>query len=321
MRKSWMLSLLVAPLFLSPKFNCAQDSFYHPQKEEIIRIMRRGDNTSAQLVISDPELYGLRWDTLSQPRFWRQIMRLPAEVSLISVAENRKILGAVSTDTWRNMPAITKEHFKDSLRLAHGLDTATSLLVTFGKNHFYRFREVLPSISRGIEIFREENTDPWYAQTILLIESPAQLKKSSVGAYGPFQLMRSVAISQGLKVNKMVDEREDFDKSARAAAGLIRKICLPYARNILESHGITYREDELWFRLFVMHCYHAGAGNVRRVVDVIAPTEGGMKLIQQMWRTEAGGFRNSSQNYTQLSLAALLELEEILLNEWEYVCQ
>ncbi len=42
-------------------------------------------------------------------------------------------------------------------------------------------------ISRGIEQFIINDTDPWYAQAILMIESPGKLAYSNAGAYGPFQ--------------------------------------------------------------------------------------------------------------------------------------
>jgi hypothetical protein len=153
--------------------------------------------------------------------------------------------------------------------------------------------------------------DPWYCQTILLIESPGQLRQSIDGAYGPFQLMRGVARDMGLQVNAGSDEREDLEKSAAAAARLIREICIPKTRNLLNQWWIPYDERDLWFRLLVMHVYHAGIGNVRQVFDAMQPQAGGPELIRQMWQTEAGNFGNSSQNYSQLALAALLELEAL----------
>ena len=63
-----------------------------------------------------------------------------------------------------------------------------------------------------------------------------------------------------------------------------------------------------------MHVYHAGAGNVKKAVNVINPTEGNMELITTLWQTEAGGFRNASQNYSQLVLASMLELDDIINN-------
>jgi hypothetical protein len=180
------------------------------------------------------------------------------------------------------------------------------------KNHFYRFHAVMPQITRGIEGFANNVVDPWYAQAILLIESPGQLVKSTAGAYGPFQLMKNVAINQGLTVNNSVDERGDFDKSAWAASQLLKKICIPEARRILQAKNLDYQENDLWFRLFVMHIYHAGASNVAKVVDAINPTQGGQQLIQNMWQTKAGGFGNASQNYSQVVLAALLTLDKIL---------
>src|SRR5690554_8012570 len=79
-------------------------------------------------------------------------------------------------------------------------------------------------------------------------------------------------------------------------------VCIPEAKVILDRHGIAYHENDLWFRLFVMHIYHAGAANVSGVVNKINPSTGGMDLIQAMWVTENGRFRNASQNYTQIAL-------------------
>ncbi len=142
-------------------------------------------------------------------------------------------------------------------------------------------------------------------------ESPGQLKKSSQ-SYGAFQLMPGVARSHGLTVNSSIDEREDFEKSARAASHLIATVCIPEAKRILNTHNISYIESDLWFRLFVLHVYHAGAINVRAVVNKINPQHGGQELIQQMWQTSAADFGNNSQNYTQLALASQLVLNDMI---------
>src|SRR5690606_6168333 len=116
--------------------------------------------------------------------------------------------------------------------------------------------------------------------------SPNKLQKSNVGAYGPFQLMKGVARMYGLKVNRSIDERADFERSAYAASSLIKNICVPRARRITDSlHIVNYDEDELWFRLLVMHIYHAGAYNVQKAVYSFNPTEGNMDLIYTLWRT------------------------------------
>ena len=187
------------------------------------------------------------------------------------------------------------------------------VFMTTGKNDFYHFNAVIPSISKGIEVFNQNGVDPWYAQAILMIESPGKLAKSNVGAYGPFQLMKAVAIKQGLTVNGAIDERKDFEKSAWAAGKLIKNICIPEAKRILNGHNLSYNENDLWFRLFVLHIYHAGSGNVSQVVNAIQPTQGGQDLITQMWQTKAGRFGNASQNYSQLALASFLVLNEMLI--------
>jgi hypothetical protein len=80
---------------------------------------------------------------------------------------------------------------------------------------------------------------------------------------------------------------------------------------MLDSLKIAnYTEEELWFRLLVMHIYHAGAYNVQKALYSFAPKEGNMELIYTLWQTQAGRFKSSSQNYSQLVLAAMLEMDE-----------
>jgi hypothetical protein len=65
-----------------------------------------------------------------------------------------------------------------------------------------------------------------------------------------------------------------------------------------------------------MHCYHAGAGNVDGVLtNVVKPTLGDKSIITTIWRSEYGGFKNSSQNYSQLALAALMILDDLILTK------
>jgi hypothetical protein len=123
--------------------------------------------------------------------------------------------------------------------------------------------------------------------------------------------MRSVAIQFGLKVNKHVDERTRLDRAAYGASRLISTICVPKVKSMLDSRGIAYSEKDLWFRLLVLHAYHAGAGNLAAAINKINPTSGGRDLITTLWKTQAAGFKNESQNYSQIALAALLNFDEL----------
>jgi hypothetical protein len=152
--------------------------------------------------------------------------------------------------------------------------------------------------------------DPWYAQAILLIESPNKLQKSNAGAYGPFQLMKDVARLFGLKVNRSIDERADFERSAYAASSLIKAVCIPKTKEILDSLHVPYNESELWFKLLVMHSYHAGPGNVKKALYTFMPAKGDMSLIYNLWHAETRHFKSASQNYSQLVLASMLEMNE-----------
>lgn len=280
----------------------------HPTDYEILEIK---NSIQKQLIIHPKIIYKDNWHQLPQTLFWRQIITLSPDSCLINVACNRKVLHKVSYHDWIKKTEPQKEFFKDSLKLVNALAAAEKINVTTGKNDFYKIKEVSPNITKGIQLFQEFGVDPWYAQAILLIESPAQLKKSISGAYGAFQLMPGVARNYGLTVNNSVDERESFERSAFGAAQLISRSCIPSVKSILQAHRISFNETDLWFRLLVMHVYHAGATNVRAVINKIQPTQGGQELIKQIWSTTAGSFGNSSQNYSQVALATQLLLHEI----------
>jgi hypothetical protein len=122
--------------------------------------------------------------------------------------------------------------------------------------------------------------------------------------------MKDVARLYGLKVNRQVDERADFERSAYAASSLIKTICIPKARKMLDSLGISdYNENDLWFRLLVMHIYHAGSYNVQCALFTFTPRQGNMDLVYNLWRAQTNRFKSASQNYSQLILAAMLEMD------------
>jgi hypothetical protein len=284
--------------------------------DEKIEIKSQGTQNT---ILSAEAIYAEGWAKLAQPIFWKQIMQLSSDSCLINIASTRTIIAKMSSAGWNGQSDAEKTVFRDSIRTLHNLVQEEHIYVTTGKSDFYQFQVVYPSISEGVEAFERYNVDPWYAQAILLIESPGQLKKSRAGAYGPFQLMPAVARAQGLTVNRHTDERKDFERSAYGASRLINTICIPEAKRILNAHNLAYEETELWFRLFVLHVYHAGSGNVRAVVNKINPAKGGQALIQSMWVNSAASFGNNSQNYTQLALASQLILDEMVHEEYDYI--
>lgn len=260
-----------------------------------------------------------RWDILPQPQFWKQIMLLSPDSCLVNVASNRVVLKKMSIKDWNAQSEEQKSQLKTKLKTEFGINQNEKVFVTTGKNDFYKFKEVYPSLSKGVAAFEKFGVDPWYAQAILLIESPGQLKKSVSGAYGAFQLMPDVARAQGLTVNSTVDERKDFERCAYGSARLLSRVCIPEAKKILERHNLTYNESDLWFRLFVLHVYHAGAGNVTAVMNKIQPKMGSQQIILDMWQNTAGGFGNNSQNYSQLALAAQLILHDMVYEQCDEI--
>jgi hypothetical protein len=280
-------------------------------------IVKKSSNTST--IMHAEALFEDRWDILAQPQFWKQIMLLSPDSCLINVASTRQILKKMSYKEWNKQSEAEKDVMRAELRSKFNLDPTTRIYVTSGKNDFYQFNEVYPQLSKGVAAFERFGVDPWYAQAILLIECPGQMKKSISGAYGAFQLMPEVARAAGLTVNGTVDERKDFDRCAYGSAHLIRKVCIPEAKRILDRHQLSYKETDLWFRLFVLHVYHAGAMNVAAVVNKIQPTVGSRQLILDMWQNTAGGFGNNSQNYTQLALAAQIILHDMVYQQCDEI--
>lgn len=278
---------------------------YH---RDIITLFDRNKNEHVNYV-HDCQLYENSIDTLPQVKFWRSIMNLTKDSAYICYSPNRCVIDRVQMKEWKTYTDAEKDLYRANLRNTNCISDSERVLLVEGKSFFYDFSKAYQNLDRGIKDFESNGVDPWYAQAILLIESPNRLQKSNVGAYGPFQLMKPVARMYGLKVNRKMDERADFDRAAYAASSLMKNICLPLTRQMLDTMCISYSETDLWFRLLVMHVYHAGAGNVRAVLQTIKPTEGGMPLILTMWRTQAKGFKTASQNYSQLVLAAMLEMD------------
>lgn len=270
--------------------------------------------------VSNKQLFAEQWDTLPHARFWQNILMLPPDSVIINVASGRKPLHFISSEEWHCQSDTEKESYRQYLRQAYGLNENEAIFVTSGKRDFYEYKSTVSQIGKAADVFLREGVDPWYAQTILLIESPGKNRqKSSAGALGPFQLMRSVGIKYGLRINKSVDERTSLEKSAGAAARLLRSACIPYLKDYLTARNIAFDEHDLWFRLLVMHIYHAGWGNVSCMLDQLNPTEGGIALFQKIWTTECRGFRNESQNYSQIALASIILFENMLHQDGDTV--
>ena len=306
-----LLTSLVSVLFLS-SFNKKNDLTKKTPKHNTESYLENPLIIDANAFVKDQQLYEQKWDKLAQPIFWRKIMKLSPDYCLVNVAETRQILTEVPRDYYMDKSRLERDAFKDSVRAAHFLSENTPIYITTGKSHYYKLENTLEAIPTAVKIFKSLDTDPWYAQAILLIESPNKLQKSPTGAYGPFQLMRGIARMYGLEVNRYKDDRRYLDKSAAAAAKFIKSVCIPETEKMLHSWKLEYNQDELWFKLLVLHVYHAGAGNVSAALNAMQPTNGGQEFIQKLWHTESRGFRNASQNYSQIALAALVELDQIL---------
>ncbi len=289
-------------------------------KQVVDKVVITYNDTIALSFVVDSSLYKEGWDTLAQAKFWRDVITMTSDTCIINVASCRKPLDKIARSIWMNQTEPEKTKYKDSICGANCFTEGTNLFVTSGKAEFYELKKVLPDISRAIRVFEQNNCDPFYAQAILLIESPGKNKaKSYVGANGPFQLMKSVARKFGLRVTKTRDDRTDLEKAARVAAKLLNGSCVAYVKQYLDERSIAYHETDLWFRLLVLHAYHAGAGSVHCVINQLNPSGGGVELFRQIWQTECGRFKNESQNYSQIALASMSNFYDIINQDGDTV--
>jgi hypothetical protein len=303
-----ILSVIVVTLSVNAK------NGFNPYKVEVNHF----NDTASKYFVRDHRIYSEGWDKLAQPHFWKTAMTLTNDSGILNIGSTREILDVLSVVEWEYKSPEYKQAYRDSVKERYCLPADEHIYFTSGKSHFYDFTDVIPSIDRAVRIFEADSTDPFFAQAILLIESPGRPKKSPVGAYGSFQLMKGVAIQMGLTVNSKVDDRKDFDLCAKGSAKLLRTVCIPETNRMLQNRNIAYSEDDLWYKLLVLHVYHAGAYNVGKALNCIpADKRVGNEIITQLWDVECGSFRNASQNYTQVALASLIELENIIMQSCE----
>ncbi len=310
-RKIGIIAAIACCCFLT---NLSSQESVRWLRSDLLSISHVKDSAVAYVVKTD-QIYSAGMDTLPQIVFWRQVMNLSPDSGIISRQGDRTIYAKWSTAAWDKLGEVKQNAYRDSVRLAHHVPDSVKIYYTAGKNDFYNATAVITDIHKGVPIFIQENVDPFYAQAILLIESPGKVRKSNAGAVGSFQLMSGVARSMGLQVNKKIDERKDFEKSAWAAAKLIRTTCIPQVNAMLIAKGIELDSASLWYRLLVLHTYHAGSGNVSAAMNIIQPTTGGIWLIRRLWVTKAASFGNASQNYSQLAVSAMLEMDVALSKE------
>jgi hypothetical protein len=272
------------------------------------------DDTSSFSYIRDNRIFSEGWNELPQVNFWKKVVSLSPDSGILNIASSRQVISKIPVKSWNYLNDSQKNLLRDSVRNVYGLNPEDRVLFTVGKNDFYDFSHAIQIIGQAYKMFEAQGVPAFYAQSILLIECPGRLQRSSAGAQGHFQLMPGVATSMGLKVNKYVDERKDFEKCAGAAAKFIQTVCIPNAEKVLTARNIAYKKSDLWFKLLVLHVYHAGSGNVAAALDAIQnkPAEGNIGLITTLWQTKAGAFGNASQNYSQIALANTLILYDLL---------
>ena len=137
------------------------------------------DEHNSNLILENEQIYSERWNILPQALFWKRIMKLSSDSCLVNVASTRQILESIDSKEWYALNKTQKLNFREEMRLKYNIQNCEKIYVTSGKSDFYKFEEVYPTLREGITVFDEMCVDPWYAQSILLIESPGQLKSLS----------------------------------------------------------------------------------------------------------------------------------------------
>lgn len=241
-------------------------------------------------------------------KFWQKVILLTKDSCIVVHKDSRNMMDVISAKRLDSLVDYSKlEIAAQCYRDSFGYETCELVKFVRGKREFFDFNKVGPLVDDAKKVFDEIGVNPIYAQFILLIESPNNPKARSIsGAVGHYQLMPFVAKKYGLVVSGARDDRHDFQLSSMAAAKLMRDYCIPNAQRMAISVRLEPNLDQLWFQLLTMHVYNAGAGNVRKAVAAVGTVRNGEELILKLWKTQAGAFGNSSQNYSQLALASYI---------------
>lgn len=268
-------------------------------------------SNAAIVYLKLPNVIGEGWDTMPEINFWRRIISTSADSSVANIFATRTCLKTFSRHAIDSFEKAGKlEVLREEIRNQYNAPAGSRIIFTSGRKWFYNFEPVKGKIGRGMKIFDSLGVDPFYAQTVLLIESPGSSKQKSIaGAYGHFQIMPFNARKYGLRVDQYKDEREDFDRSAWVSAMLFKETFIPLAYRWCQELGFTPDEHALWFKLLVMHCYNAGPYGVKSAMKVVPNHNQGNKLIHKLWHTTAPYFPSEAQNYSQLAIACYLEFE------------
>ena len=319
----YITSFLLFSIGCSGKEPAVENAPIIPGKYDSIlvkKVVATKDDTSRMAFVDVHKLKNERWDQLAQPAFWKRIICLSPDSCIVNIAETRTPLEQVPYTDWKTIvePELSRE--KAKVRDRYNIANDKELYITSGKRHFFEHRKTIPYLSKAVQYFIDNDVDPFYAQAILLIESPGKSKSVSyAGAGGPFQLMPYEAQKYGLVISATRDDRSDLKKAAYAASMSLKNNFIPAVRKMLNERNIKYNETDTWFRLLVMHAYHAGPGNLKCAINKINPTTGGQELIVKLWTTEACGFKNESQNYSQLALASLLNFDDLMNSDGDSV--
>lgn len=181
---------------------------------------------------------------------------IPGKVSSATATKT-----SIHDSTSKDKPADPKDAFRDLFESSADNGTVATKLnpkaVSFVQDYIESDGDRLtrmkdwgkPFFDRISTIFSQHNL-PVELKYLAVIESDLKTSATSVvGAAGPWQLMAQTARELGLRVNRSVDERRDFNKSTQAAA-----------RYLSSLYGI-YRD---W--LLVIAAYNCGAGNINSAI-------------------------------------------------------
>ena len=120
--------------------------------DNVIGVCKKPFYTSSDYVF-DSQIYQHRCDTLAQVKFWRKIMNLSKDTVLISIGQSRDIIEKTCHKNWYYLSAEERQKFRDSVRVARGLDSTHKVLVTYGRQFFYDFDKAYEKFDKGINDF------------------------------------------------------------------------------------------------------------------------------------------------------------------------
>ncbi|HQV00136.1 MAG TPA: hypothetical protein PLO59_03195, partial [Bacteroidia bacterium] len=150
------INSLLSACFILASTGCINSQSQVPVKKSAIieptmlkRVVVNYNDTVIMHFVNNAALFNEGWDTLGQAKFWKQIIHLNPDSSIINVAQTRQTIETISAQKWMQQTEDEKTLAKAWVCQMNNLDSGTCLYVSIGRKDFFEHRKSLATIDKA----------------------------------------------------------------------------------------------------------------------------------------------------------------------------